>query len=145
MTARMNLQRVAPEAYTAVLGLEKYARAHIDPTLLELVKLRASYLNRCAYCIDMHSREAMAAGEPAGRLFALAAWREAECFTARERAAIALTDEVTHLGPDGVSDEAWDGAAKEFTERELADLLIAIATINVWNRIAVPTRAVPGT
>ena len=145
MTTRMNMQTVAPDAYKAVFGLEKYARANVDPTLYELVKLRASYLNGCAYCIDMHTKAAIAAGETTQRLFGLAAWRDTEFFTSRERAAIALTDEVTRLGPDGVTDEVWDGAAKAFSERELADLLMAIATINVWYRIAIPTRAVPGT
>jgi alkylhydroperoxidase family enzyme len=92
----------------------------------------------------MHSRDALAAGEPPARLFGLAAWHETEFFTERERAALALTDSVTRLGPDGVPDDVWDAAAKEFEPRALADLLLAIATINVWNRIAIPTRIPPG-
>jgi AhpD family alkylhydroperoxidase len=143
MEARMDASKVAPDAYRAVLGMETYARTNVDPTLLELIKLRASVLNGCAYCVDMHSRDALAAGESSRRLFAVSAWREAPFFDERERAALALTDEVTRLGDHGVSDEVWDGAAKHFSERELADLLMAIATINVWNRIAVSTRAQP--
>jgi AhpD family alkylhydroperoxidase len=140
----MNAAEVAPDAYKAVLGLERYARSHVDGQLYQLVKLRASLVNGCAYCVDMHSRDALAAGEPPARLFGLAAWHDTEFFTERERAALALTDSVTRLGPDGVPDDVWDAAAKEFSERELADLLIAIATINVWNRIAIPTRMAPG-
>jgi AhpD family alkylhydroperoxidase len=143
MEARMNVSTVAPEGYQAVRGLEIYARKNVDPTLYELVKLRASVLNGCAFCVDMHSRDALAAGESSRRLFAVSAWREAPFFDERERAALALTDEVTRLGDHGVSDEVWNSAAKHFSERELADLLMAIATINVWNRIAVSTRAQP--
>jgi AhpD family alkylhydroperoxidase len=143
MTTRMNLAEVAPEGYAAIMGMEKYARRHVDGTLLHLVKLRASFLNGCAFCIDMHSRDALGEGETAARLFAVAAWPESERFDERERAALALTDAVTRLGEGGVPDDAWDAAAKEFEPRALADLLIAIATINVWNRIAVPTRIQP--
>ncbi|MEU5941481.1 carboxymuconolactone decarboxylase family protein [Micromonospora sp. NPDC047548] len=140
---RINMAAVAPEAYQAVLGLEKYVRANLDHTVLELVKLRASMLNGCAFCVDMHSRDALAAGESSRRLFAVAAWREAPFFDGRERAALALTDAVTRLGEHGVPDEVWDAAAKVWSDKELADLVIAIATINVWNRIAVTSRAEP--
>ncbi|PZF84418.1 alkylhydroperoxidase [Micromonospora deserti] len=137
---RMNAVEVAPEAYHAVLGLEKYVRANVEHTVLELVKLRASMLNGCAYCVDMHSRDALAAGESSRRLFAVAAWREAPFFDERERTALALTDAVTRLGEHGVPDEVWDAAAAVWQEKELADLLMAIVTINVWNRIAVTCR-----
>jgi AhpD family alkylhydroperoxidase len=140
----MNIAEVVPDAYKAVLGLERYARSNVEPQLYELIKLRASMVNGCAYCVDMHSRDAMAAGEPPARLFGLAAWHDTEFFTERERAALALTDSVTRLGEHGVPDDVWDNAAKEFSERELADVLVAIATINVWNRIAIPTRMPPG-
>ncbi|WBB66880.1 carboxymuconolactone decarboxylase family protein [Micromonospora sp. WMMD812] len=142
---RMNAAEVAPEAYQAVLGLEKYVRANVDHTVLELVKLRASMLNGCAYCVDMHSTDALRAGESSRRLFAVAAWRESPFFDERERTALALTDAVTHLGEHGVPDEVWDAAAKQWSEKELADLVMAIATINVWNRIAVTTRTQPPT
>ncbi|MEU7935698.1 carboxymuconolactone decarboxylase family protein [Micromonospora echinofusca] len=137
---RINVAEVAPQAYQAVLGLEKYVRANVGHTVLELVKLRASMLNGCAFCVDMHSRDALAAGEADRRLFAVAAWREAPFFDERERTALALTDAVTRLGEHGVPDDVWDAAAKVWSEKELADLLMAIATINVWNRIAVTCR-----
>jgi len=143
MEPRMNVASVIPEAYDAVLGLEKYAAAHVDPTLYELVKLRASMINGCGFCIDMHSHDALAAGETPQRLFELMAWREVGCFTDKERAALALVDQVTRLGEEGVTDEVWDEANAQFTQEEVANLLIAIATINVWNRIAIPTRMQP--
>ncbi|MFI5929159.1 carboxymuconolactone decarboxylase family protein [Micromonospora sp. NPDC051543] len=139
----MKLFEVAPQGYQAVSGLEKYVRANVDPTVLELVKIRASMSNGCAFCVDMHSREALADGESDRRLFAMAAWREAPFFDERERAALALTDAVTRLGEHGVPDDVWDAAAKVWSEKELADLILAIATINVWNRIAVTTRMEP--
>ncbi|WP_422740793.1 carboxymuconolactone decarboxylase family protein [Micromonospora sp. WMMD729] len=139
----MKLFEVAPQGYQAVSGLEKYVRANVDPTVLELVKVRASMSNGCAFCVDMHSREALANGESDRRLFAVAAWREAPFFDERERAALALTDAVTRLGEHGVPDDVWDAAAKVWSEKELADLILAIATINVWNRIAVTTRMEP--
>ncbi|MFI7212632.1 carboxymuconolactone decarboxylase family protein [Micromonospora maritima] len=141
--SRIDMAAVAPEAYRAVLGLEKYVRANVDRTVLELVKLRASMLNGCAFCVDMHSREALEAGEDSRRLFAVAAWREAPFFDERERTALALTDSVTRLGEHGVPDDVWDAAAKVWSEKELADLVTAIATINVWNRVAVTCRTQP--
>ncbi|MEU8024079.1 carboxymuconolactone decarboxylase family protein [Micromonospora harpali] len=143
--SRIDLTAVAPEAYRAVSGLERYARDNVDHTVLELVKLRASMLNGCAFCVDMHSREALAAGESSRRLFAVAAWREAPFFDERERTALALTDALTRLGEHGVPDDVWDAAAKVWSEKELADLTVAIATINVWNRIVAATRRRPST
>ncbi|MET8309523.1 MULTISPECIES: carboxymuconolactone decarboxylase family protein [unclassified Micromonospora] len=139
----MNPAELVPQAYKAVMGMEKYVQTNVDHTVLELVKLRASILNGCAFCVDMHSRDALAAGESSRRLFAVAAWREATFFDERERAALALTDAVTRLGEHGVPDEVWDTAAKVWSEKELADLVIAIATINVWNRIAVTMQLEP--
>jgi AhpD family alkylhydroperoxidase len=139
----MDMIKVVPQAYQAVMGLETYVREHVDHTLLELVKLRASMLNGCAFCVDMHSRDALAAGESTRRLFAVSAWREAPFFTARERAALALTDAVTRLGEDGVPDTVWDEAVAVFSEEELANLIVAIATINVWNRLSVSVRKQP--
>ncbi|MFI6158322.1 carboxymuconolactone decarboxylase family protein [Micromonospora haikouensis] len=143
--SRIDLTAVAPEAYRAVSGLERYARDNVDHTVLELVKLRASMLNGCAFCVDMHSREALAAGESSRRLFAVAAWREAPFFDERERTALALTDALTRLGEHGVPDDVWDAAAKVWSDKELADLTVAIATINVWNRIVAATRRRPST
>jgi len=139
MSERISMAAVAPEAYKTVRGLEKYIRARVDPTLLELVKLRASMLNGCAFCVDMHSTEALAAGEDVRRVVAAAAWRESTFFTGRERIALEVTDALTRLGEHGVPDDVWDPAVEEFGEQGLADLVVAIATINVWNRFAVAT------
>lgn len=148
MTERLAWKTVAPSAYAAMLGLEKYAAANVDPTLFELVKLRASYINGCAFCIDMHAHDALKNGESLQRLFLVAAWREAEdFFTTRERAALALTDAITRLGDHGVPDEVWQNASAHFEEKELADVTTAIVTINAWNRfvitmgLSIPRRA----
>jgi AhpD family alkylhydroperoxidase len=141
--SRLTIKEFNPGAYQAVMGMETYARQHLDPVLFELVKLRASMVNGCAFCVDMHSREALAAGEDSRRLFGVAAWHDAPFYTDKERAALALTDAVTRLGEDGVTDEVWDAAAKEFSPEEIGDLLIAIATINVWNRLSISTRNQP--
>ncbi|WP_246606266.1 carboxymuconolactone decarboxylase family protein [Paractinoplanes toevensis] len=141
MTQRMALADVVPAGYAAVAQLEKYGRANVEPTVLHLIKIRASVLNGCAFCIDMHTTEALADGENQRRLFAVAAWREAAgFFTPKERAALALTDAVTRVE---VSDEVWAEAAKEWSEEEVANLIIAIGTINVWNRIVISTRQPP--
>ncbi|WP_026240334.1 carboxymuconolactone decarboxylase family protein [Parafrankia discariae] len=140
---RIDMASVVPDAYKAVLGLEKYVRSVVDGTVLELVKLRASILNGCAFCVDLHSRDALAAGESSRRLFAVAAWHESPFFSEKERAALALTDAVTRLGQDGVPDDVWDGATKVWSEEEVANLVIAIATINVWNRVAISARTQP--
>ncbi|HTF49338.1 MAG TPA: carboxymuconolactone decarboxylase family protein [Pseudonocardia sp.] len=143
MTERMHMEKVIPGAYKAVLGLEKYCVANVDPTVLELVKLRASMVNGCAFCVNMHSHDATAAGESPERLFQVAAWHDAVCFTPRERAALALTDAVTKLGEHGVPDEVWNEARAWWSEEEVANLIVAIATINVWNRISITTRRAP--
>ena len=140
---RLAVNDVAPDAYRAVLGMESYSRQHNDPVLYELIKLRASMINGCAFCVDMHSRDALAAGEDSRRLFGVAAWHDAPFYTEKERAALALTDAVTRLGDGGVPDDVWDTAAKHFSEEELANLLMAIATINVWNRLSIATRTEP--
>jgi AhpD family alkylhydroperoxidase len=141
--ARISVNQVVPEAYKAVLGLEQYVRRHVEAPLLHLVKLRASMLNGCAYCVDLHSKEGLAAGMDGRKLFAVAAWREGPFFDDRERAALALTDDVTRLGRDGVPDGVWDDAVEHFGEEGAANLLIAIATINVWNRLAITSRMQP--
>ncbi|UPK74475.1 carboxymuconolactone decarboxylase family protein [Nocardioidaceae bacterium SCSIO 66511] len=143
MNQRLKFAETAPDAYKAVLGLEKYNRRSVDPVVYELVKIRASILNGCSFCIDMHTRDAMEAGETTQRLFGVGAWREAPFYTEKERAALALTDAVTKLGDDGVPDDVWDQAAAVWDDKELADLLTAIATINVWNRLMVSTQTPP--
>jgi AhpD family alkylhydroperoxidase len=136
----MDLSQVAPDGVAAVLGLEKYVRKHVETDLLELIKLRASMENGCAFCVDMHTTDWLAHGEDPRRVVAVATWHESTFFSDRERTVLALTDAVTRLGEEGVTDEIWDAANKELGDELLANVLLAIATINVWNRIAVPTR-----
>lgn len=143
MEPRMNLDQVAPEAKKAMLGLEMYVRKHVPAKLLHLVKLRASVINGCAYCVDMHGTEALKDGDSARRLFAVSAWRESPFFSEQERAALALTDAVTGISVAGVPEEVWAAARAVFEERQLADLLMAIVTINGWNRLAVSTHIQP--
>jgi AhpD family alkylhydroperoxidase len=138
---RLSAQALAPDVSKAMAKLD--ATIALDPALRELVKIRASQLNGCAYCLDLHSRDARAAGEDERRLATLAGWREAVFFTDRERAALALTDAVTRLGEHGVTDDVWAEAAAHFPDAELVQLLWAIVAINAWNRIAVATRLVP--
>jgi AhpD family alkylhydroperoxidase len=139
--SRLTLNDVAPGAYQAVMGMEIYARKSNDPQLYELVKLRASMVNGCGFCVDMHATDAQKSGESTRRLFAVSAWREAtQLFTAKERAAFALSDAVTKLGEHGVPDDVWDEAAQHFDKTELGNLLMAIVTINVWNRLAIATK-----
>ncbi|ASR35269.1 4-carboxymuconolactone decarboxylase [Prauserella marina] len=140
----MNFSAVAPKILKAVLALDSAARQGLDPVLVELVQIRASQLNRCAYCIDYHSTDAREAGETEERIYQLSAWQEAGVYTLRERAALALTEHVTLL-PGGVPDEVYDRAAEHFDEAELARLIAVIFTVNTWNRMNVTTRKTPGT
>jgi AhpD family alkylhydroperoxidase len=126
-------------------GLERYARSSgLEHSLLELVKLRASVLNGCAFCVDMHTKDARAAGESEQRLYAIPVWEETPFFSERERAALAWTDAVTRLQPDHVPDALYEQARSCFSEKELVDLTLAIVAINGWNRLAIAFRAVPG-
>jgi AhpD family alkylhydroperoxidase len=145
MTQRIDYARVGSEAMKAQLGMESYVRrSSLDRTLVHLVKLRASYLNGCAYCVDMHTQDARAAGETEQRLYAIPVWRETPFFTPRERAALAWTEVVTEVGRTGVPDDAFDEARAHFSEAELVDLTMAIVTINGWNRLAIAFRTPPG-
>ncbi|MFN2607172.1 MAG: carboxymuconolactone decarboxylase family protein [Acidimicrobiales bacterium] len=139
----MQAEALSPEGYRAVLALEHHVRSAVDGRLLELVKLRASMLNGCAFCLDMHGTDALKAGEDVRRLLAVSAWRESPFFSDEERAALALTDAVTRLGETGVDDPTWHAAVAAFGEATVAELLLAIATINVWNRLAVATHQAP--
>jgi AhpD family alkylhydroperoxidase len=132
---RISLVEEARGAYRAMAAFDR--SIELDPALRELVKIRTSQLNGCAYCIDMHTRAARKAGESEQRLYALAAWRESPLFTTRERAALELTDAITRIGERGVPDELYERAAAEFAPGELANLILAITAINAWNRIAV--------
>jgi len=117
----------------------------IDPTLLHLTKLRASYLNGCAFCVDMHTKDARAAGETEQRLYAIPVWRETPFFTPRERAALAWTEVITEIGREGVSDEAYEAARAHFEEAELVRLTVGIIAINGWNRLSIAFRSEVGT
>jgi AhpD family alkylhydroperoxidase len=140
----MNLQQLEPKAYQAMYALEKYlGGSQLSGTHKELIKIRASQLNGCAFCIAMHTREARKAGETDTRMHALAAWREAPYFTEEERAILALTEEVTRISDHQVSDRVYNEAARLFDEHYLAQLIMAIITINAWNRIAITTRMTP--
>ena len=141
---RVNLFEAAPEVYKAMVALDAAARKGLDPTLVELVLTRASQINHCAFCLDMHTRDARAAGISEQKLYLLSAWEEATgLYSDRERAALALTESVTVLTDGFVPDEVYDRAAEQFDDQELAQLISVILTINAWNRIAVSTRRVP--
>ncbi|MEU9120239.1 carboxymuconolactone decarboxylase family protein [Streptomyces sp. NPDC048506] len=143
---RVNFAKAAPKAFKALIGFDAAAREGLDPALVELVQIRSSQLNKCAYCLHMHTTDARKAGESEERLHMVAVWSEAgHFFTAQERAALALTEAVTLVAQGGVPDAVYQEAARHFTEDELARLLALIFTINTWNRIAISTGKVPGT
>src|SRR5205814_10070941 len=146
MSERINYAKVTPEGYRAMSGLERYVRGSgLEPSLLEMVKLRASQSNGCAYCIDMHWKDARAVGESEQRLYGLNAWREASYYTDRERAALEWTEALTNITDGHVPDALYDAVRGHFTEKELADLTWAIAGINAWNRVAISFRSEAGT
>ena len=144
-TPRIDLARVSPAAYRAQFGLEAYVRGSgLDRTIYELVKLRASYINGCAYCVDMHTKDARAAGETEQRLYAAPVWRETPFFTDRERAALLWTEVVTEIARTGIPDDAFEAVRAHFDEEELVALTMAVVAINGWNRLAVGFRAPVG-
>lgn len=138
---RLDIHQIDPKAYQAVFAMESYVRTSgLEPRLHELVKIRASQLNGCAFCLDMHNRDARKAGEDQRRLDVLSAWQEApELFTDAERAALTFTEAVTRIGDAGVPDAVWRDVTTQFDESGIVHLLMAIAVINVWNRLAVTT------
>jgi len=141
---RFDLEAVAPGAEDAIGAMDTFvAGSGIEPELLELVRIRASQLNGCTYCIDMHTRDARSRGESEQRLYALAAWEESPFFTARERAALAWTEAVTLVADGHIPDAAYEEARAQFTEAEIAGLLMAIIAINAWNRVAISQRLQP--
>ena len=145
MKPRIEGAKVAPGAYHAMLGLENYLhQSGIEVPLLHLIKLRASQINGCAYCIDMHWKDLRAVGENEQRLYGLDAWRESPYYTDRERAALAWTEAVTLITNGHVDDTVYEEVRPHFSEKELADLTFAVATINAWNRLAISLRAEPG-
>ncbi len=145
MTERIEFSQVEPAAYQAMLGLERYLyQSGLDNKLLSLIKVRASQINKCAFCIDMHTKEARKAGETEQRLYALSAWQETSFFTPQERVALALTEAVTLIAENSVSDELYARVSRYFSPNEIVQILMAISTINTWNRIAITTRMIPG-
>jgi AhpD family alkylhydroperoxidase len=145
MKARIDLMHVNPGILHAMLGLERQVRqAGFDEKLLDLVRMRASQLNGCSYCLDMHSKDARAAGETEQRLYGLDAWRETPYYSARERAALEWTEALTLVTEGHVPDEVYERVRQEFSEDELAHLSLAVVAINGWNRLNVAARTVPG-
>ena len=141
MTTRIQISDHAPQGYRKVSTLDAYIEAEVDPILMNLVYLRASQINGCTYCVDTHSVD-LAALVGDRKVFSVTTWRESEWFDARERAALDLTESITRI-EHGVSDEVWDAASAVFDAKEVADLVLAIGTINIWNRIAIPTGMLP--
>lgn len=145
MQPRLDWYKVSPGAYKAMAGLEGFVKSSgLEPALLELVRLRASQINGCAYCIDMHTQDARAAGETEQRLYAISAWSEAPFYTERERAALAWTEALTLLPEGHAPDEVYDEVRKQFTDEEMVNLSLAIVAINGWNRLVLGFRQVPG-
>ncbi len=145
MEPRINYTEVAPEALRTMFSLERYARqSGLEHSLQLLMKVRASQINGCAYCIDMHTKDARAEGETEQRLYALSAWHETPFFSERERAALAWTDALTLIGDGGVPDELYEEVHEHFSEKEIVDLTMVVITINGWNRLAISFRAPVG-
>jgi len=145
MQPRIDYRKYAHEALNAMLSLEKYiSQCGLDYKLIYLLKVRASQINGCAYCIDRHTIDARSEGESEQRLYALNAWRETPFFNDRERAALEWTEAITLVSETHVPDEVFENVKKYFSEKEIIDLTIIATTINMWNRVAISTRAVPG-
>lgn len=145
MTAQVQTAPAITEPYRAMLGVERYlAKSTIEKPLRELVKLRVSQINGCAYCIDMHWKDALAGGETQKRLYSLPAWRECPYYSERERAALLFAEELTRLPDRPVPEAAHEEVRRHFNEQELDDLLWVIAAINAWNRISIGSRRTPG-
>ncbi len=145
MAQRLNYAKADPKAFRSMRGLEEYVTSSgLEASLLELVKLRASLINGCAFCIDMHTKDARARGETEQRLYAVSAWRETPFYSERERAALAWTEALTLISANDVSDELYDSVRKHFDEQEILALTMAIVAINGWNRLAISFRTEPG-
>lgn len=141
MDNRINLSEVDPKAYEAMIGLENYiTQSGLDKTLYELIKTRASQINGCAYCINMHTRDALELGETSQRLFLLDAWRETDLYTEKEQAVLALTESMTLITKGHVPDDVYENANRHLSQKELAAVMMAVVAINGWNRIAITSR-----
>jgi len=137
--------QIAPDAYKALYGVEQYVRASsVDKKILELMKLRASYINGCAYCVDMHTKDARLAGETEQRIYAVPVWRETPFFSDRERAALEWAETLTQISKAGVPDSVYERVRAQFSEKEIVDLTMAVIAINAWNRAAISFGTVPG-
>jgi AhpD family alkylhydroperoxidase len=142
---RINYSKIAPEGAAILVKLETYIRSTgLEPELIELVKLRSSQINGCAYCIDMHTKDARNEGESEQRLYGLSAWRETPFYSERERVALAWTEAVTKIGENHVPDEIYNQVRMHFSEKELVDLTLTVIAINSWNRLAISFRTPPG-
>ncbi len=145
MEPRLKSSQVDPEGYRAFLDLNKYIKScGLEPSLIELVEIRASQINGCAFCIDMHTKDARARGETEQRIYALDAWQETPFYSDRERAALAWTEALTLISENHVPDELYNHVRQYFSEKELVDLSLAVITINGWNRLSISFRNVPG-
>ncbi len=145
MTQRIDYAKLAPGGFRAIMSVESWVRqSGLDETLIHLAKLRASYLNGCAYCVDMHSKDARIAGETEQRVYSVPVWRETPYYSARERAALSWTEAVTELGREGVSDALFEEVQSHFTDEEIAQLTTAVIAINMWNRLAIALGAEVG-
>jgi AhpD family alkylhydroperoxidase len=139
---RLDLRATAPDAYAAVSGVERHIRScGLEKSLIELVKMRASQINHCAYCLDMHSRDARQNGETEQRLYVLSAWRESPLYNARERAALAWTECLTKVATDGAPDDVYAAVQAQFSPKEIVELTILVGLINLWNRLAIGMNA----
>lgn len=145
MEHRLDYSKVLPEGMKAIYALDRYSQnSGLEPSLLELIKLRASQINGCAYCVDMHSKDARTRGETEQRLYGLSVWRETPYYTDRERAALAFTEAVTLIADRHIPDEIYEQARQQFSDEELVKLMVGIVIINTWNRFAITFRDVPG-
>src|SRR5580693_7182279 len=146
MEPRIDARKYAPEAQKAMYALEKYlGESGLEHNLIHLMKMRASQINGCAYCIDMHSKDARALGETEQRLYELDAWRETPFYTDRERAALEWTESLTLVSQTHVPDQTYEAVTRHFSEKEIVDLSIVVGLINLWNRLAISARTLPGT
>jgi len=140
MKTRIKIDQLEPEAYKAMMVMEKYlAQTSLAPALASLVKIRASQINGCTYCIEMHTKEVLEQGENQNKIVALTAWKKSPLFSEKENAALLITEEITHISNGGVNDKTYELVQRYFTDNEVANLIMLIGTINTWNRIAIST------
>ncbi len=143
MKKRIAIKDLEPEAYKAMMALENYTKTtQVAPQIKELIKIRASQINKCAYCIDMHTEDAIKLGESERRIFLLSAWQESHLFSDEERAVLQLTEEITNISNNGVSDNTYDNVLTHFSEKVISQIIMLIVVINSWNRIAISTKMI---